>query len=96
MDAAVKTRWLEALRSGKYAQCRGQLEKTGREGEKSFCCLGVLSEIAGYPQKANGSQYLDPKASGLESWVQDTLSRLNDSDGKDFNFIADYIEKEVA
>jgi hypothetical protein len=40
MDATLKAKWLEALRSGKYAQTSGQL----RLGN-CFCCLGVLCDI---------------------------------------------------
>lgn len=36
----IKTKWLEALRSGDYEQGRSQL----RTGD-NFCCLGVLTDI---------------------------------------------------
>lgn len=39
---ANRKKWVAALRSGEYAQCRGFLESDG-----SFCCLGVLSKLAG-------------------------------------------------
>ena len=42
MDTRIKYRWVEALRSGKYKQTTGQLNKKG----EGFCCLGVLCEIA--------------------------------------------------
>lgn len=52
MDKAIKEKWLEALRSGKYEQCTGQLveEKIkwpdeGPTGQFCYCCLGVLGEI---------------------------------------------------
>jgi hypothetical protein len=41
MDAAIKERWLAALRSGEYEQGRGMLEFNGK-----FCCLGVLCSLA--------------------------------------------------
>lgn len=41
MKAEIKTKWLEALRSGKYKQ--GQIHL--RTGD-NFCCLGVLCELA--------------------------------------------------
>lgn len=34
--------WVEALRSGKYKQAKGRL----RQGENSYCCLGVACEIS--------------------------------------------------
>lgn len=41
MNPEVKKKWVEALRSGEYKQCRGALFKKG-----AYCCLGVLREIA--------------------------------------------------
>lgn len=41
MNQDIKKRWVEALRSGKYQQGRGQLRADGR-----WCCLGVLGDIA--------------------------------------------------
>lgn len=42
MNAEVKRKWVEALRSGKYRQGKNRLRNT--KGE--FCCLGVLCDIA--------------------------------------------------
>lgn len=41
MNKDVKQKWVAALRSGEFEQCKGTL----RMGD-SFCCLGVLSELA--------------------------------------------------
>lgn len=38
----IQKSWVSALRSGKYAQGKGYL----RSPENSFCCLGVLCELA--------------------------------------------------
>lgn len=41
MEQGMKSQWVEALRSGKYKQCQGQLcDGTG------YCCLGVLIDVA--------------------------------------------------
>ena len=40
MNPLVKTKWLEALRSGFYDQDRGRLRT-----EAGFCCLGVLCDL---------------------------------------------------
>jgi hypothetical protein len=40
MKPEIKTLWCEALRSGKYKQCEGQL----KDGDK-YCCLGVLTDL---------------------------------------------------
>lgn len=41
MNKAIKTRWVRALRSGKYKQGTGQL----RTADNKFCCLGVLTDL---------------------------------------------------
>lgn len=41
----VKTRWVEALRSGEYQQVTGNLRVHGEAGDR-FCCLGVLCDLA--------------------------------------------------
>lgn len=46
MKADIKNRWLEALRSGEFAQGRGALAKESYSEGASFCCLGVLCELA--------------------------------------------------
>jgi len=39
-------KWVKALRSGKYKQCREKLcNVNGQTGEESFCCLGVLTDL---------------------------------------------------
>lgn len=44
MNQEIKTRWLQALRSGQYKQAYGTLKRTTAEGS-SFCCLGVLCDV---------------------------------------------------
>lgn len=44
MKADLKAKWLTALRSDKYTQGQGFL----RGGDDTFCCLGVLCEVAGF------------------------------------------------
>lgn len=40
MDSLIKSRWIEALRSGEYKQGRG-----GLRNDDFFCCLGVLCDL---------------------------------------------------
>lgn len=40
MDPAIKAEWVAALRSGRYQQGMGSLERRG-----AYCCLGVLCEL---------------------------------------------------
>jgi hypothetical protein len=45
MDKGIKADWLTALRSGEYKQGKGFLKS--QQGEHvSYCCLGVLCELA--------------------------------------------------
>lgn len=50
MNPEVKAQWLEALRSGKYRQATGVLQRVNvanPQDPKGFCCLGVLCDISG-------------------------------------------------
>lgn len=51
MNPEIKTKWIEALRSGEFTQVHGNLRRLidpvapfGQE-EWGFCCLGVLCEL---------------------------------------------------
>lgn len=46
MKPEIKDAWVKELRSGKYKQARLALGLVNDLGEKSFCCLGVLCEMA--------------------------------------------------
>ena len=45
MNKRIKKKWIAALRSGEYVQGRGAMLTTDEDGNDSFCCLGVLSNI---------------------------------------------------
>jgi len=53
MKKRVLTKWLKALRSGKYKQGRGALCQIDKKGAESFCCLGVLCDLYNKEQKRN-------------------------------------------
>lgn len=53
MNPAVKEKWLNALRSGKFSQAQRRLRKNG-----AYCCLGVLCEL--YRQEVGGEWRGDP------------------------------------
>ncbi len=109
MDKALKALWVEALRSGKYKQGKGQL----RNSRNQFCCLGVLADQicpTAWAKNSEGQQewfgahayFPAPDLRGLEHDVQKTLAEMNDGaaeDGtqprKSFEEIADYIEKHL-
>jgi hypothetical protein len=99
MKAELKSKWVEALRSGKYKQGRGLL----KEGAQ-YCCLGVLCKIAGIQGKRrsygvyefNGKAVMPSadtcRALGLPVETAGDLGSRNDS-GLSFSGIADYIEQ---
>jgi len=41
MKKEYAEKWVNALRSGEYGQCKGKLS----DGNGSYCCLGVLNCI---------------------------------------------------
>ncbi len=108
MDYAQPTikevkKWVKALRSGKYTQARGRLQR-----EEGFCCLGVACKIF-HPeyQKNEGLLYGGtPKINyGASRWLASINSDLkqklgvgfvdlNDDKQYSYNFneIADVIE----
>lgn len=43
MNPEIKRRWIERLRSGQYRQGKNLLHNPG---DDTYCCLGVLCEIA--------------------------------------------------
>lgn len=53
MDAELKEKWIRALRGGYYQQCQGKL-RVFKDGLPSYCCLGVLCEVAGVKISPNG------------------------------------------
>lgn len=46
LNADVMRLWVDALRSGEYEQTTGVLTRVDDNGERSHCCLGVLTELA--------------------------------------------------
>lgn len=46
MNPEKKQLILEALRSGEYQQTKGRLHRVSSEGQHSYCCLGVICEVA--------------------------------------------------
>jgi hypothetical protein len=105
IEPKIKTKWIEALRSGKYVQCKGKL--TDNSG---YCCLGVLAHI----QNANFIDYFEDLETvelhgGEEGYSTEydfsadlsdpicvTLANMNDgrdgSESRSFDHIAEYLQ----
>ncbi len=105
MNAAIKKRWVKALRSGKYEQGTNMLRNDPLPGEKyQYCCLGVLYAMDGNKPSSwsnGGLGEKKAKVCGISSAVQDALVDRNDGRGdfelKPWSFpkIATWIEKNL-
>ena len=98
LKRGLKSKWVKALKSGKYKQVREHLRHAGR-----FCCLGVLCEVAGMERKGKSYSITDEnelgydgcEVVGLSNEQQNTLIRMNDSAKMSFKEIASYIERNI-
>lgn len=69
MNRKVKTKWLKALRSGKYKQARQGLCFENQNGQKSFCCLGVLNDLYIKEMKPKvGWEHQETKSGGINQF----------------------------
>lgn len=105
MKAKWKSKWIKALKSGEYKQARASLKKRG----KKMCCLGVLCDVAGAKWVTNVGPYVGDiqigntavlthdglKYFGLTAAKSDKLVDMNDTNGKTFEEIAEYIKKKL-
>lgn len=106
----VFRKWIKELRSGNYKQTTCQLRDVHGKS-KSFCCLGVLCDIAA---KDGGPKWDDNDMSdiainstdetppfiminylGLTDKMINILIEMNDDDGATFDEIADEIEFNI-
>ena len=109
MDLNWKAKWLKALRSGKYKQTDCVLRRGGNKKKATFCCFGVLCDVAGAKWEKSyknfdaykcsfGDHTLSPSSLelfGIASVQQRKLIVMNDIENNSFNEIADYIEKRL-
>jgi hypothetical protein len=94
----IKTKWLEALRSGEYKQ---GAERLYTEETDTYCCLGVLNKVCNL--ESCSTVYLRgnkvPNMLNLDVTPDITLTtiltNMNDAQGKSFNEIADWIEENL-
>jgi hypothetical protein len=90
LNKAIKSKWVKALRSGKYEQGTHWLEKEKDEGGKTYCCLGVACEIGITRRAESGDEYAHETF--LPRRTQAKLAKFNDA-GWSFKWIASYIER---
>lgn len=103
MNKEVKTKWVDALRSGDYKQIIEELQSL-----EGYCCLGVLCKLAKedgigvdmYENIIIGGELEDQVNvidwSGLkdDNEVQH-LIHMNDNECRTFEEIANYIEENL-
>lgn len=102
MKKTIAEKWVKALRSGKYKKTTSQLCKVAQNGNKSYCCLGVLTDLYnkehGIPRTVYGG-YLKEEVrqwSGMNSvegtiagsghYSGNTLADLNDCENSKRSF----------
>jgi hypothetical protein len=104
-DAALKAKWVAALRGGDFNQGRGNL----RDEDGGYCCLGVFAEAAGFQLNEDGTTIAGKSPDDtyfmfnriLDESKTDKLIQMNDGYGTyegcpcDFSQIADYIEQNI-
>jgi hypothetical protein len=87
---ALRTKWVDALRSGEYKRCTGRLSQWD-DGTISYCPLGVLSKIlyGRITEQAYSSMpFLD-----LPRTLDMSIYHNNDAKGWSFDQMADELEK---
>ncbi len=105
MNADIKVKWVEALRSGKYRQGIGEL----RSRDDKYCCLGVLCDIVaperwevsattgGYSIGTSGK--LCPvevaEIAQIDRAVTHILAMQKNDTGESFAAIADWLEQNL-
>jgi hypothetical protein len=79
MNKRLKKKWVKALRSGEYNQSIGRLQTRNEEGVESFCCLGVLCEVAkvNVLEEAGTKYYSLGKKDGAEAYTGLTQAMLD-------------------
>lgn len=108
MDKALKAKWLEALRSGRYKQGQFRL----RSENDKFCCLGVLCDISGEGEWEHlpdgGYSYKrgeEAQSSVLPQFLADVVDLADGQEGKlvdmndghwlNFLQISEWIEENI-
>ena len=70
MNQEIKTKWLEALRSGEYKQGKGIL----KDDKDNYCCLGVLCQIH---SKETNTEWGVNEGNNLFNYLNDSFALPN-------------------
>lgn len=104
MKKNIKKQWLAALNSGKYKQGQEELLCIDEDGDKYYCCLGVLCNLWAkekhkkMPRCNDVLEALPPDEilewAGLSYADADRLSKINDyNDVDQFKKVSKEIKK---
>jgi len=74
MKPKLKSKWINALASGKYQQADGYLYQRNEDGKETYCCLGVLCIVAG--KHIDGARADEVVESGMELLNSATLEQF--------------------
>lgn len=108
MDATLKNKWIEALRSGEYKQGKGFLRKATPNGD-CYCVMGVFCDIfdnTKWHKEPGINEYFHKGRSGnpddfmlntagIDNSTKWYLMNMNDNIGYTFEKIANWIEECV-
>lgn len=97
-----KDRWVKALRSGDYKQGQCYLVSKDIEGNKTYCCMGVICDLETNGRFTNSDkdsplsrrEYI-PEVLRKNISLQEKLSNFNDTGGKSFKWISNWIDKNL-
>lgn len=105
MDAELKKKWLDALRSGEYKQTTANALRVKTEDSDCFCALGVLCDIYDPTswEDSLGSYtwrediYLGKHGLDINLTIadQNSIMNMNDTQRLPFDVIADFIEENL-
>ena len=102
MKSEVKTKWINALKSGNYQQCTGTIYDKGKH-----CAYGVLCDIYAKEKGVRLSNILMrtpsnsliprsvAKWAGIDGVNHDPVVRMNDLLRNGFDEIAEYIKENI-
>lgn len=100
LEPKFKAKWVRALKSGKFKKRTGKLA----HGE-TYCCLGVAACITGSFGKSFDDVICHRKLGGLPPGLKQEIGlsdneetqliQMNDTEGKSFKEIAQYIQEKL-
>lgn len=94
MNKQLKEKWVAALNSDKYRQCKGKLHI---RYDKTFCALGVLADVmqVNWDEVKDDEEVYKIISSEAKLDNQDQLIEWNDDEELDFHEIANRIIEEI-